>query len=194
MNEAQGGASAFSNWIPDTNRWNLPAPPQEALTKLREFDAQLVVLPSRFTRHYLLARRRLHSAGIGDVAMLDNKHPDTNMLYGYGLLPVSTIKSASGNFTWDATSIENIIAALRRRDTWSLTERTKDPDAAWKAVEEFEKAQEQKAARELRDKFYHMGRDAYRSLKARIGERFNPGGSARWAARRSKPSRGGTTH
>jgi hypothetical protein len=166
-------APTHANWIPDVNRFNLEAPPAGFLTELQAFDSALVVVPSRFTRRYLLARRRHYTRGLGDVAMLDNRHPDTNMLYEYGLLPVGHLK-ASGS--WGSATL---FAQLRARDTWAITG---GPTATLRdAGEKLERlantldaadaAQEQKAHRDLKESFYHRGRDAWRSMQARLGAR-----------------------
>ena len=165
------------NWIVDTNRWNLTAPPEWFLQKLWNFDAQLVIIPSRNDAvkgekpHYLLARRRLHSAGLGDVVALDNKHPDTNMCMVHGLIPVGPLRFKKGVNTFTEAGLDSLLDNLRARDMWALTGRDKDPDAAWKAVEAAEEEQKQQERRSLRDMFYHRARDAYRSLKARTGQR-----------------------
>ena len=164
---------ATPNWIADTNRFNLPKPPQWVLTKFYEFDPMLVLIPSRFQRKYLLTRRRLHSAGLGDVAMLDNKHPDTNMCVMHGVVPVFPIVSRSGAFEFEEENVNQLLDELRRRDTWELTGGPggKDPDAAWKMVEDHEAAVERKQHREMKEGFRYMARDAWRSIQARMGWR-----------------------
>jgi hypothetical protein len=170
-------ANRFGNWIPDVNRFGLPEPPGWALTKLYEFDHMLVLIPSRVKVKnerpaYLLCRRRQHSAGLGDVAMLDNKHPDTNMCFAHGVVPIGPLRFKRGT-TWTAQSVDGLIAELKSRDTWALTGGPdgKDPDAAWKAVEDYEAGLKKKEDANLRDMFRHMAKDAWRSIKARTGQR-----------------------
>jgi hypothetical protein len=183
-------APVLANWIPDRNKFKLPEPPAWALKRLYDFDHQLVVIPSRKDRNYLLCRRRHLSAGIGDVAMVDNKHPDTNMMISLGVLPVSEIVSKSGAFQWSDESVTAIILNLKARDTWALTGGPDgDPNKAWKAVEEAEAAERRKRKAALKDKFYHMGRDAWRSLTARVGSRNKRASDYHGHAR---PSKGGT--
>jgi hypothetical protein len=146
----------------------------------------LVVLPSRKTQTaYLLAIRRLHSAGLGDVAMLDNKHPDTNMCYVHGLLPIAPLNVTGPNPFSEAT-IASIIAQLRRRDTWALTGEAgkKNPDAYANAVEEAESSRAARERQTMKDNFYHMGRDAWRSLKARLSSRNKRASDHHGVARR----------
>jgi hypothetical protein len=130
------------------------------------------VFPSRLNPNYILARRRQYSAGMGDVAILDNKHPDTNFMIGAGLLPVASLNFSG---TWTMTPFEQ----LRQRDTWGITgghtATQSDPEAALNKlvqhVEDVEAAQQRRERVTLRDQFYHMARDAYRSMAARTGRR-----------------------
>ena len=162
----------FGNWIPDENRWNLEAPPQWWLQALWDFDNQLVVLPSRHQQRYLLARRRKYSAGLGDVAMLDNKHPDTNLCFVNHCVPIAPL-----NFSGEWTL--TILDQLRERDTWAITggptSTLADPEAALNrladAVDAADAKREAKINQQNREMFYQMGRDAWRSMQARIGAR-----------------------
>jgi hypothetical protein len=165
------------NWIADTNRWNLTVPPEWFLQKLWNFDEQLVIVPSRNEPtkgekpHYLLARRRQYSAGLGDVVALDNKHPDTNMCMVHGLIPIGPLRFKKGVNTFTEAGLVSLLDELASRDMWKITGRTKDPDAAWKALEAAEAEEQARERRTWRDDMYHRARDAYRSLKARTGQR-----------------------
>lgn len=165
------------NYIEDSNRWNLPTPPDWFLKRLFDFDAQLVLIPSRKKVKkerpaYLLCRRRLHSAGLGDVAMLDNKHPDTNMCYAHNVVPIAPMRFTSNQVGFTEEGCASLLAELKSRDTWAITGGPEgNADKAWQAVEEAEAAQKRRERRSLRDMFYHRARDAYRSLKARTGQR-----------------------
>lgn len=165
------------NWIPDANRWNLPAPPDWFLQRLWDFDAQLTLIPSRQKVKgerpaYLLCRRRQFSAGLGDVAMLDNKHPDTNMCVALGLVPIAPLRFKTAQTGFTMGGCDALINELKSRDQWAISGGpTGDPDAVWKQVEYAEELQARRDKAALRDKFYHMARDAWRSLKARTGQR-----------------------
>jgi hypothetical protein len=149
------------------------------LKRLYDFDPDLVLIPSRKkvvgeNPAYLLTRRRSRSAGLGDVAMLDNQHPDTNMCYAHGVLPIAplrwTKKGRSGTFTMQ--SIVDLIEELKKRDMWAITGgATAAPDKIWQDLEDAERYEADKQRLALRDKFYHMARDAWRSIKARTGQR-----------------------
>ncbi len=176
-----------ANWIADQNRFNLPKPPQWALVMLREFDPMLVVIPSRHDRAYLLTRRRQFSAGLGDVAMLDNKHPDTNMCYGHHVVPIAPIESKTGAFMWEQTAVKQMLDALKARDTWALSGGpTGDPAKIWEHVEAKEDAEKAQRRRNLWDSMHHRGRDAWRSLKARTGQRSKRAGDYHGVARLPK--------
>lgn len=166
-------STAHPNWIPDTNRFKLERPTDTFLTGLYEYDPMLVIVPSRFTRHYLLCRRRQFSAGLGDVAMIDNKHPDTNMCYGYGIVPIRPLKFGSGVINWSEANLQSLLADLRSRDTWAHTGGPlgTNPDAAWQHVEAVEARQTALQRRSFKDDMRHRARDAWRSLQARAGWR-----------------------
>ncbi len=160
------------NWIADENKFGLEKPPDWWLQRLADFDHRLVLMPSRKERKaYLLGIRRLHSAGLGDVAMLDNKHPDTNMCYMHGVLPIGPLNVVGQN-PFTETTINSLLDSLRRRDTWRLEgEGTGNPLSYADAVEEAEQKREAKERQDIWDSFYHRGRDAWRSMQARIGSR-----------------------
>jgi len=166
---------AATNYIEGENPFHLSAPPDWWLQRLYDFDHMLVLFPSKRSRQYVLARRRLHSVGLGDVAMLDNKHPDTNFCYRHGLLPVNMPLRVKGLNPWTENSIADVTNALKRRDTWAYTGGAGARDgkeyAAADAVAEAELVEQRKQKADLRDGFYHRGRDAWRSMMARIGSR-----------------------
>jgi hypothetical protein len=165
------------NWLPAKNTWDLPAPPDWFLQKLYNFDEQLVLFPSQAAPrvgekpHYVLARRRQLTAGMSDLAILENKHPDTNLMIAHGLVPIGPLRLKKGVNTFTEAGLVSLLEDLEGRDQWKLTGGLKDPDAGWKALEAAERKQLQKQRRSLKDMFAHMARDAYRSLKARTGQR-----------------------
>lgn len=169
--------ATLGNWIADENRFNLPEPPAWFLKVLFDFDHQLVLIPSRVEvvgapPAYLLCRRRLHTAGIGDVAMLDNKHPDTNMCYRHGLLPIAPLRFQNGARTFTENGWKSLRTELEARDTWKMSGGpTGDADKVVDAIEAQEQAQQQRERAELKDSFRHRARDAWRSMAARAGWR-----------------------
>jgi hypothetical protein len=164
------------NYIADTNTWKLPEPPEWFLKRLYDFDALLVLVPSRVkvkgeSPAYLLCRRRQRTAGLGDVAMLDNKHPDTNMCYAHGLLPIGPLRFKKKGTTFTEAGCESLLRELRERDTWRQADAAGGIDAFVDRIEAAEEAERKRVSAEVRDSFYHRARDAYRSLKARTGQR-----------------------
>lgn len=184
-----------AGWIADTNRFKLEKPPNWFLTGLVGYDSHLVIIPSRMRRQYLLCRRRQFTAGLGDVAMLDNKHPDTSMCFGHGVLPIAPLRwsktnTDAGLFT--QANLASLIETLKARDAWEAGggPLAKDPYAVADAIEAAEAAAEQKANRDLWESFYHRGRDAWRSLTARVGSRNHRASDYHGVARAPRTSGG----
>lgn len=178
------------NWIADRNTFKLEEPPAWFMQGLYDFDHLLALVPSRVKAEYLLVRRRQLTAGLGDVAMLDNKSPDTYMCYSHGVLPIAPLRWKDNSARmWTQAALESLLTELRGRDAWALGGGPNgNPDAAWQAVEYAETLQERKEKTALKDKFYQLGRDAYRSLKARTGQR-NKRASDYHGVARTQPKR-----
>lgn len=157
----------MTNWIPDTNRWKVPAPPQWFLKQLWDLDAGLVIIPSRRRRLYILARRRELSLR---APLLVKKHnellqktqgSDADMLAVYNLLHVDVIRGTVGG-TWSPT----IFAELKARDTWA--------EGADKYVDNLEASERATAAADKAvwiDDIDQRAKDSWRSLQARTGQR-----------------------
>ena len=161
-----------ATWIADTNRFGLAKPPQWFLTALANYDDQLVIIPGRKERGYYLARRRQFSAGLGDVAMMDNQHPDTNMFVVHGVLPVAPLVFKNDVIKWTTRGVNDLIAELKRRDNWVVTGGPNgDPAKIYTTLEYEEDREKAKRRADLRSDFHHRGRDAWRSLQARTGSR-----------------------
>jgi hypothetical protein len=184
------GENKFGNWIPDQNRWSLPAPPDFVLEQLASFDSYLVIVPSRKQAHYLLARKRQFTAGLGAVALMENKHPDTNMLHAYGLVPIAPLVFRNG-IDWSQRNIDGLFAHLRATDSWTHAKDLTDTslNRMVDTLEYNEQRAEQKEHRTLWSNFHHRGRDAYRSLAARMGWRNKRASDYHGHAR---PTNGGT--
>jgi len=165
---------AATNWIGDINPFNLEQPPEWWMKGLYDFDHMLVLIPSQMRNEYLLTRRRTLTQMNEDVILQENKNLDTNFCVRHKLVPIAPLKWKTGaSMVFSQVNLDSLIANLRARDTWALTGGPGglDPDAAWKAIEAMEEAQAFRERTAMRDNFYHMGRDAYRSLKARTGQR-----------------------
>ena len=81
----------MQNYIPDVNLFNLSGPPQWWLKKLWDFDASLVVVPSKQNCLYRLAQRRPPNLSVRITNDVLFKDSDTRMLASYGLIPVTSI-------------------------------------------------------------------------------------------------------
>ena len=167
-------AMSFGNWIPDINRYNLPKPPAWFLKRLWDQDSGLVIVPARTARKYLLARRRERSLAVPMIVenlktAAVKKHQrvaysDGDLLASLKLVSVDTIV---GNFHTGWTGADAIIADLRDRDMWA----DGGVDAYIKRVEAKEEAARVKKRKQLLDDIDHRAADAYRSYKARTGQR-----------------------
>lgn len=163
------------NWIPDTNRFQVPAPPQWFLQMLWDQDAALVILPSRVKKQYILARRREFSLRAPVIVAAHNdlmrqvRGSDGDMLAGYNVQFVDVI-AGNVNGTWSPA----IIAALQARDTWAL-----GGSAKYTAkLEAAEQAEVDKADADRLDKIEQQAKDSWRSLQARTGQRNHHAHSA----------------
>ena len=186
-----GYTNPHENWIPDQNRFALEQPPDWFLSGLHGYDPQLVLLPSRFNRAYLLARRRQYTVGLGDVAMLDNTHPDTLMCYTHGVLPIAPLRwQKTGHVAFTQANLDSLLTTLRERDTWAHGggPLAHDPDAVADAVDAFDAEQERKTRRATWQDFYYRGLDAARSLHARLGSRNKRASDYHGVARASQPA------
>jgi hypothetical protein len=118
-----------------------------------------------------LARRRQFSAGLGGVALLDNDNPDTNLCVVHGLLPIAPLVWREGAQLWTEGSLVGLLDELRSRDLWTQGKGPEHPDAIIDRIEAEEAAQAVAARKNMREDFKHRARDAWRSLKARTGQR-----------------------
>ena len=150
------------NWNPDGRR--IDAPPAYFLQRLYDFDAMLVLMPSREQPGaYVLGRRKQWGAGLTERA-IDAVYTkaDTKMAILNGCVPVCMVfKPISGNWTPDS-----LIAKLAARDIWAHGGANKVADML-EAQEEAEKAATRAA---IRDDLYNRSGDAWRSYQARTGQ------------------------
>lgn len=177
-NSATPSEQLPTNWIEDRNRFKLPTPPAWALKMLWDFDHLLVIVPSRMNPPqgerpgYLLCRRAVLSAGLGKEALMENQHPDTWMCQEHSLVPIGPLRWKSGDQTWRQNDVEGLLRELRSRDTWAISGGPDgNADAIVDQIEEMEKKAAEAQRASIFDSFYHRGRDAWRSMQARIGAR-----------------------
>ena len=148
------------NYIADNPK--MAQPPAYWLQRLYDYDALLVVLPSRQTPFaYVLARKARRTAQLTPAGVY-SVESDTGMCASYGLVPVCLVyKSGSG---W---SIDNVIAELQSRDIW----RQGGGEKAADMLDERDAKQAEKIKADIRDDMYNRSGDAWRSYQARTGQR-----------------------
>ena len=175
------------NFIPDNPR--MAVPPEFFLQRLYDFDADLVMLPSRHVPFaYVLGRRRRYTAGLTDRAVAEaSKQPDTIMCMNYGLVPVTLIYQLGS--VWNA---DPIIRSLQARDIWAHGGADKFADKLDEADASLEKKVKQDSKRDMWDR----SGDAWRSYQARTGQRTRPtlGSSAPILGTQDPNSRTGTAN
>lgn len=162
----------MTNWLLDDNRFRLAKPPQWFLQMLWDFDALLVIVPSRLRPVYLLARKRNFTlrapmmCKAQDQVMRDTRGSDGDLLAAHGLLPVDSIiprRGATIHGTWSP----DIIEGLRERDIVAA-------GGAHKYADRLDAQDDALTARRrdtVADNLQHRAADGFRSLQARTGQR-----------------------
>ena len=149
------------NFIPN---FRMATPPAYWLQRLYDFDADLVVFPSKNQPFaYVLARRARLTGGMTDQAILDTvTQPDTLFCFKNRLVPVSMIyRHGTG---W---SIDNIIRSLKARDIWAQGGAEKVAEK----MDEQDEAGRTAIKKDIRDDMWNRSGDAWRSYQARTGQR-----------------------
>ena len=149
----------MTNWIEGRNPFKLAMPAPWWLQLLKDYDDQLVLIPSVKDHCYRLTRRASHKARLGASQMgVVHTHPDTVQLASLGLVPIATVH------TW-AVSSDKIIRDLMARDF-------RRHGGAAKVLAETEYAErrlEEKRDSQQADTLVHLGNDALTSLRFRTG-------------------------
>ena len=151
----------ITNYIVDTNPFQLAGPPDWFLRQLWEFDNSLVLVPSRQGFFYRLGQRRplkLPERMVNDIL---KEHADTQMLASYSLVPVTTVLATAN---W---SNPVFFEELRRRAPWR-----------WGGADKFEKMVEEQDLREaidkkakIDDRNTYLAKDSWRYYNKLIGTR-----------------------
>lgn len=149
------------NFIPDNPRMEVP--PAYVLQRLYDFDAMLVVLPSRHVPFaYVIARRRQYSKGLTCKALEDTiVQPDTKMCLLHDLVPVCLMYKTGPS--WD---IDPVIRSLRARDMWAHG----GPDKVADLLEAQEEAERVKTRQAIRAELWERSGEGWRSYQARTGQ------------------------
>jgi hypothetical protein len=174
------------------NRWlgityindnvRMEVPPEWFLGRLHDYDAELVLLPSRYKPYaYVVARRsRLGRQGLTKNAIADTiTQPDTRMCLHYGCVPVCLMFKHGP--VWN---VDTVLNKLKARDLWAVGGGDKAADIL--EAEEAKEKSDRDAAK--RDELLALGRDAYKSYKMRTGQRTSLHHSRPGAAKPNSPS------
>lgn len=157
-------AEDYGNWLGAANKFSLSEPPEWWLKRLYDQDSALVVFPSQTRPNtYVLARRRsaskeLHRMFKGHVQR-PRISPDSDILAANNLIYVAHLLGTQFS--------ETVFAQLKESDMWAR-------GGADKVIEEVESKEAAAADRSFRswlDDIDHRARDAWRSYKARTGQR-----------------------
>ena len=142
----------------------MAVPPTYWLQRLYDFDQELVVFPSiQIPFAYCLARRAKRTGGMNQKVFSTGATPDTKFCLEHKLLPISIIYRHS-SASW---SIDNILAELRRRDTWAAG----GGDAYADQCDAADAEAQRKLKAGIRDDMWQRSGDAWRSYQARTGQR-----------------------
>lgn len=152
-----------SNYIRDTNPFNLAPPPKWFLKQLWEFDPSLVIVPSRMGFHYRLAQRRklLLAENMVNDALFNES--DTKMLAAYSLVPVTTIKADPN---WGNPIL---FEELRTRAPWRMGGAAK----AIKLVEDADWAKEMGKRAKTEEHVDHLAKESWLYYNKKAGLRSN---------------------
>lgn len=157
------------------NPFFLPAPPAWWLQAMKDFDSQLVLFPSRVRQGYVMARRRFKTLARPDLLKLDES--TLRMQAGQDGATMATHKLIfvqhlylGGTRIWNTLVFED----LRGRDTFEAG----GGEKFVQRLEASEAEQDRRAKALLLDDLDQRARDAYRSYKARSGERIVVPGTA----------------
>ena len=153
--------AAYSNYIVDTNPFNLAGPPKWFQRQLWEFDPSLVLIPSRMGFFYRLAQRRplkLKENIVNDVL---KEQADTRMLAAHGLVPITTVMAT---VQWDNPLI---FMELRRRAPWRMGGAQKFTEMV--EGQDREEALKQRAAED--DRLSYLAKDSWKFYQKLTGVR-----------------------
>lgn len=150
------------NWVQDNHY--AEAPPSYFLQRLYDFDAMLVLMPSRDQPGaYVLGRRKQFGPGITESA-LDAVYTkaDTKMSILNGAVPVCMVfKPLTGSWSPDP-----LIRTLMARDIWAHGGADKVADM----LEAQEEAAKKKISDDIRADLYNRSGDGWRSYQSRTGQ------------------------
>jgi hypothetical protein len=151
----------MTNYIPDMNKFKLSGPPQWWLRRLWDFDASLVVLPSRQGFYYRLAQRRPPNLPTAVVEDIMKEEGDTRMMSSYHLVPITTILATAN---WSNPLMWQDLA---ERAPW----RQGGADKMIRTIEDRENMRELDKRQETQEHLSYLGKDAWNLYNKKIGLR-----------------------
>lgn len=144
----------MTNWIAKRNPWNLPAPPAWVLSKLAEYDRELVVMAGITQPVYRLMRR---NPRVKFLKALTNDG-ELAQAITLGLVPVTSIIQ---NPNW-----HSLFFWLRAHDIWAAG----GPEKAEQQLLEQEARQKIDIEEKERDDLGQIGASAWFAKQLRAGE------------------------
>lgn len=168
----------FRNYLTSENPFKLAVPPDWWLKQLHDYDAELVVFPSRMRMAYILARRRHFSNAMQEMNTLDKN-----------LIKNSAAMDGDILATHNLIYVRHLIGETVRRP--AIFQWLKDHDlkaqgggeAVDNKIVSLEQEQAQRTRQSMLNDIDHRARDAYRSYQARTGQRTRVGGQYRPSAK-----------
>ena len=149
-------------YLPDNVR--MEEPPAWFLQQIHDYDAELVIIPSRARPFAYVIARRVRNKRWSRVQIDTATQPDTLMCMHYGLIPVCYMFKHGPQWSSD-----NVLRSLRARDLW----RVGGGDKAADIYEQQETAEKAKTLADIRDDFWNRSGDAWRSYQYRTGQRVS---------------------
>ena len=176
------GVNYFPEGMP-----HMAVPPEFWLQRLFDYDAELVVFPSRHVPYaYVLARRRRVRVPAMDTILEQTiTQPDTKLCLTRGWVPVTLIIRQSQG-SW---SIDNIISSLQERDIWQHG----GGEAYADKLDQIDQAEEDARKQALRDDLMNRSGFAWQLYKRRTGQRISSSGVATKGAPLSTKHPSGST-
>lgn len=153
-----------NNWIEGANPFKLPQPSSWWLQLLKDYDAQLVLMPSVKDCCYRLCRRVAVQDRLGLKVAAIHTHPDTVQMINHGLIPVRTV------IPW-AVKSDKIIRDLMACDITAQG----GAEKVDKAINDAERYDAERLDRQQSQEAFERSGDAYRSLKRMKGESVSLG-------------------
>ncbi len=141
----------------------MPVPPAHFLAPIHDYDAMLVILPSRQQPHtYVIARRRQLTAGLKFLKVDDKTPADTVMCLENDCIPVC--RMFQHGTSWNP---EPILAKLRARDMWAHG----GPDKVADLLETQEATADAQNKAAIKSDLYERSGDGWRTYQTRTGQR-----------------------